>query len=93
MVGFLARAFNCTPSEAIAELKHNPWIWDVIAAESYRLAFIETEAWNNMDAEQRKGQTAPSGPWVRRVAANRTLLLREQFEDRDEALRDEGRVL
>ena len=46
-----------------------------------------------MDAEQRKGQTAPSGPWARRVAANRTLLLNEQFEDRDEALRDEGRVL
>ena len=65
----------------------------MIAAESYRQAFVESEAWNNMDAEQRKGQKAPSGPWARRVAANRTLLLREQFEDRDEALRDEGRVL
>ena len=88
----LCRDFNCTPSEAARELRHNPYIWDVIDADQYRQAYHAVDRWESMTPEQRKGQAEPEGHWVERVNRNNQRQLRIEIEERKAALERKGRA-
>lgn len=60
----LCREYNCTPSQAISELRHNPWIWDVMVAGCYEAAYREIERWDALPTKQKTGNPGPEGYWV-----------------------------
>ena len=77
--------FNCTPTEAISELRHNPWIYDLLAVDLYEEAYYAVKKWDAMDPKSRERVPAPSGLWVDRVRANAAKIIKEQFDARDAA--------
>ena len=89
---FLVRTMNCTPSEAVAELRHNPHIRHVVEAHSYDEAFRAVEQWDGLSSEQRKGGTAPSGRHVKHVRGMMAEELENKFRARGAALRKAGRA-
>lgn len=64
----------------------------MIEAEQYRQAYLAVEEWEEMPTKQRKGRTEPSGPWVRRVYANRNATLEAMFDENTDVLKAAGRV-
>ena len=90
-MGYLCRRFNCTPTAAIEELRHNPYIFDVLSTEMYREAYVAVERWESMTPDQQKDQTPPSGSWVKRVNANRLRALREEMAARKAEMEQAGR--
>lgn len=77
MVGLLVRSMNCTPTEALDELRSNPWIADVVEEQQYRIAYLEWQEWQRMSAEQRKDLPQPSGWYHEQVLRNEIALARE----------------
>ena len=91
LVLMVVRRFNCTPTEAVRELNHNPWIYDLIGVSLYEDAYAEVERWYAMSEAERAKASPPSGRWARMAERNRARILREKFEESDEAKRRAGR--
>ena len=87
----LIREMGCTPSEAVHELQNNPHLRLQLQYAEYRAAYLRVERWLAMTQEQRAQETEPSGRYVVLAHRNRRRLLEFEFEDRDVALRTEGR--
>ena len=88
----LIQNFNCTPSEAINELKDNPYIWDIISAFKYQQAFSQVEEWYKLDSKGREGKEPPEGYWAELAERHRADILREGFEERETELVKQGRI-
>ena len=88
----VVREFNCTPSEAKHELRHNPHMGELIATHLYQRAHAQVDAWSKLDHDQRKDRTPPEGPWVDRVHVRRKATLESMFEERDTQLTADGRA-
>lgn len=70
------------------ELKHNAWIWDVIAAEQYRDAFYAVREYEKLPANARNDTSPPSGIWVERVNKNRARLVRAKMAEKKRLLEE-----
>ena len=89
---FLVRAMNCTPSEAVAELRHNPHIRHVVEAHSYGEAFRAVRHWDGLSADQRKGAKPPGGRYVKHVRGMMAAGLEGEYRERRAELRKAGRA-
>ena len=54
--------FNCTPTEAINELRTNPMIIRLLETRTYTRTYEAVDRWTSMSDKQRAHATAPSGP-------------------------------
>ena len=78
-------SFNCTPSEAIRELRENPWIYRLLAARAMQEAHSAVVRWENTSPKAKEDTEPPSGPWVERVARYMTEDVRGEVEARKRA--------
>ena len=92
MVAWVARTYRVLPSAAARELAENPWVWDVISADSYRRAYHQIEDWDALPADRRRDVAAPAGPMARLVRANERALALRDMEKRKKALEQAGRA-
>ena len=74
--------FGCTPSEAIRELRDNPYIWRLLAARAMERAHAAIARWEAASDTARETMEPPSGPWVRRVAGFLAEDVREEIAER-----------
>ena len=84
--------FNCTPTEAINELRTNPMIMRLLETRSYARTYEAVDRWTSMNDKQRAHATAPSGAAANLVHKHTKLLLDEEKTERHAALDAEGRV-
>lgn len=86
----LIREYNCTPSQALHELRQNPWIRDIVLAGEYAKAYHARQEWVAMSDDQRKKAEMPSGRYVKIVEHNQHALHVAAFEEHDDARREAG---
>ena len=84
--------FNCTPTEAINELRTNPMIIRLLRTRTYTRTFEAVDRWASMSDKQRAHATAPSGKVAALVHKHTKLLLDEEKAERHAALAADGRT-
>lgn len=88
MLWLLIRDCNCTPTQALFELRSNPHLNAILNAKHYGAAFEELKEWRDRNEKPKE----PSGYWVERVKENEALLAAEASEARRNRLSEQERI-
>lgn len=92
LVLLIVQRFNCTPLQAKNELLNNKDIFELLELSSYEEAYGTVKRWENMTAKQKKGLKEPKGKLISLVRKNKKAILKEEFEEHDTQLENEGRA-
>ena len=86
----LCDRFNCTPMQAIRELRYNPFIVEIMRADQYRTALDDVNGWDDMDEKQKRGKEPPGGYFAELAAETKFRLLFGDLAEREEARAEAG---
>ena len=87
MAVFLVRHCNCTPSEAIDELRNNPHVMSIVRTMNYESAYHTVHEWDSLSMDEKKKRTvrgkAPGGALIELAERNRRVALEAKFSEAD----------